>query len=49
MFDIQVQSLVARRPVTLDGFVDSILAEVVRRVRDVMETVMVEGVEKERR
>ncbi len=27
MFDIQVQLLVARRPVTLEGFVDSILAE----------------------
>jgi excisionase family DNA binding protein len=32
MFDIQVQLLVARRPVTFNGFVDSILAEIVRRV-----------------
>jgi len=39
MFDIQVQFLVARRPVTFDGFVDSILVEVLRRVRAEMQNL----------
>lgn len=33
MFDIQVRFLVGGRTVALDGFVDSVLAEVARRVR----------------
>jgi len=33
MFDVQVRFLVSGRPVALEGFVDSILAEITRRVR----------------
>jgi len=33
MFDVQVRFLVGGRPVALEGFVDSLLAEVARRVR----------------
>ncbi len=33
MFNVDVRFLVGGRPITFDGFVDSVLAEVARRVR----------------
>lgn len=33
MFDVQVRFLVSGRPVALEGFVDSVLGEIARRVR----------------
>jgi hypothetical protein len=40
MFYIRMQLLGAGRPVTFDGFVDSILAEVVRRVGAEMQNLL---------